>query len=354
MKNICKKITLVFLCVIMCTMSFSSCNNVPYDYDLNEYITVPSDLSAVTVTDAEIRAGIDKTVNSILDNKAIKIKETEIGIREGHVLNISFKCYQLEEDENGKPIEITILSDNACTLVIGEDEKYPQDLQFALIRKIAGESFDAIVKLPSSFTALGLAGEKIRYVGQIQEVYRVERPEYNDDFVKLISKYQTVEEYEAYLYEKIKEELIFEKLLELAGEPKAYPTNELQAYTDSFAKYYTEQANALGISLEEYVNKKFFITITEFYKKEDTYSKQLVAKELLLYSLARKYGIDVSDAEYASGASKYAAQYGFDTVQQFEAKFGSSNIRQTLLMDEVLVYLSRLVEVTVEPEQPQE
>lgn len=353
MKSICKRIALLVLCFLMSTASLTACNNVPYDYDLSEYITVPEDLSGVTVTDAEIKAMVNATIQSALENKATQNKENTVGVREGHVVKLSFKCYQLQPDEEGNEVEITALSDNDCTLAVGE-KKYPQELQSKLMSKVAGDTFDVTAELPSDFTALGLAEQKIRYVGQIKEIYSVEKPEYNDEFVKSISSFQTVEEYEAYLYEKMKEELIFEKLLELAGEPKAYPEDELQAYTDSFAKYYTDKANALGISLEEYVNKKFFITITEFYKKEDTYCKSLVKKELLLYSLARKYGIDVSDDEYTVGAEKYAVQYGFDSVLQFEAKFGSSNIRQTLLMDEVLGYLSTLVEVTGLPEQPQE
>jgi hypothetical protein len=48
----------------------------------------------------------------------------------------------------------------------------------------------------------------------------------------------------------------------------------------------------------------------------------------------------------------WPGMYGFDSVLHFEAKFGSSNIRQTLLMDEVLGYLSTLVEVAGLPEQP--
>ena len=338
-KSLIRTVSLV-MGAIFCVFSFASCSKEPYDYELDDYITIPADLSGITVTEAEIEEAVANQIQSALKAKGKLVEENEVGARNGHTLKISFICKKTD----GKNTEIPELSDSDCTIVLGEG-KYPAPLEESLMRKIVGDEFKVTVTLPDTFTALGLAGKTIIYEGRINQIYRTELDEYNAGFVQSISEYQTEKEYEQYLYERMKEELIFEKLLELS-KVKSYPKNELKSYTDSFAKYHTEQAEALGIPLEQYVAKKYFISITDFHLKEDEYAKDLVKRELLLYSLARKNGIELTEAQYNAGATKYVKQYGLDNVAELEGKFGSANVRQTVLMDKVLAYLSEQVTVT--------
>lgn len=336
-KTVVRLISLVMGAV---TLAFClvSCGKQPYDYNLDEYVTVPADLSGITVTESEIKAEVEKSKNAAIKNRSTTVLEKESGATNGNILKLSFKCFMLDGTE------ITELSDEACTLVLGEN-KYPVELEAALLGQPFGKNFDVTVTLPQTFTVLNLAGQKIKYVGKINEVLKVIAPEYNNEFVQSVSPCQSTIEYEQYLYEKMKEELIFKKILE-SSTVIQYPQDEYKAYVENFVKYYTEQAEALKITLEEYVYKKFFININEFKNKENEYAKELVKKELVLYSLARKYSIELSDEEYRLGAEKYTEQYGLESVSNLESRFGTSNIRQTVLMDKVLAYLAQQIKVT--------
>ena len=119
-------------------------------------------------------------------------------------------------------------------------------------------------------------------------------------------------------------------------------------YITSFIKYHTEKAEELKITLEEYAAKKFFVSITDFHLKADAYAKELVKKEMVLYSVARKNNLLLTDDEYTSGAMVYVNQYGLESVSQLESRFGTVYVHQTVLMDKVLVYLSDKVTVSTE------
>ena len=80
--------------------------------------------------------------------------------------------------------------------------------------------------------------------------------------------------------------------------------------------------------------------------EEDAYAKKMVKKEMLVYRIARMNNIEASEEEYNTRALAYAKQYGLETVAELEGKFGTANIKQTILMDLVLEYLSSQIAVT--------
>ena len=136
------------------------------------------------------------------------------------------------------------------------------------------------------------------------------------------------------LYVEAKKEICWEKLLGLA-KVEAYPESEVDKYTSDYINYYSDLADQYGVTLEEYVAKRFFMEIRSFHVQADAYAKELVKSEMLLYRMARKYGITLSDDEYNAGAYKYALEYGLESVAQLEGKFGRYITRQTVLMDKV-------------------
>ncbi len=345
MKNKSIRIVSFLLCTVFMFGILASCSKKPYDYDLSEYITVPEDLSSVTVTHEEILSAVNEKIQTVRKNKATLNNVTARGAITGDLVKIGFKCYKTDE----KKTEITELNDSDCLLILGEG-KYPSELEASIMKKKVGEFYSVRITLPETFTACELAGKQIIYEVEIKELQAFVLPEYNDDFVKEISTCQSIEEYEQYLYERMKEELIFDKLLLMCG-VRYYPTSEVQSYTSSFVKYYTEKAEELKITLEQYVAKKFFVNMTDFHLKADAYAKELVKEEMLLYSLARRYGLSLTDAEYNVGAQRYAAEYGLVSVSKLEAKFGTVYVRQSVLMDKTLEHIASMIEVVGAPHE---
>lgn len=332
------------MCTIFVLGILASCSKEPYDYDLTDYIKVPEASENVTVTHDEILSAVNEKIKAVLKNKSTLNTVTRRATT-GDLVKLGFKCYKTDE----KKTEITDISDSDCSLILG-DGKYPFELESSIMKRSAGEFYAVRVMLPDTFTANELAGKQVIYEVEIKEIREFVPPEYNDEFVKEISVYQTVDEYEQYLYGKMKEELIFDKLLSMCS-VRRYPVSEVQSYTSSFVKYYTERAEELKLTLEQYAAKKFFVNMTDFHLKADAYAKELVKKEMLLYALVEMYDISLDDAEYTAGAQRYAAEYGLASVSKLEAKFGTVYVRQSVLMDKTLGHIASMIEVVGAPHE---
>ena len=339
------------LLAIMLTGCFSGCTQDPYQYDLSEYITVPTDLTGITVTDEEIAVGVAERISSALYNKAEEVTVVERGAAIGDTVTVGFAVYHLdtyaEDRVSGKKIEE--ISDPSCIIRIG-DGKHPQKLSEALIGKKAGDTFAVSLTLPSSYKVNSLAGKSVVYEGMVGSVKERVLPEYGDAFVQSVSACTTVAEYEEMLEKTVRQELIFEKLLALCTF-NAYPVEEVNQYSGNFISYYTDLAQAAEISLEDYVARKFFVELNDFHLQADAYAKETVGKELLIYSLSRTYSITVSDQEYTERARVYASQYGLASVSALESKFGKDYVMRTVQTDKVLEYLESTL-VPAEASEP--
>lgn len=335
----------LIICAVTVVGTLVSCSKEPYPYELDEYIIMPEDFSLITVTKAEIDTAIRERISAMLKNSAVEQPVMNRGAGIGDILNLSLVCYKLDtytEDRlEGK--YIGAITDNDCTVRIG-DGKYPQELENALIGKAAGDSFNVHAKLPDTYTVDSLGATNVVYECVVKSVKESVLPAYNDEFVKSVSEYQTVLEYEESLRKPVIEELAFGKLLEQCSF-KAYPIEEVNRHTSNFISYYTDLASSSQITLEQYVAKKLFIELSEFHLEADAYAKQMVKSELLLYSLVRKYELEVTNEEYTAGARMYAAKYGLESVSALESKFGIDYVTQTVQMDKVMAFLAERVTV---------
>ena len=339
MKNAVRRIIAVLLCVVSFSFVLVSCSDGldgHYKYDLSEYVELPAELSAITVTESEILAKVEEKKNEALYNSAAETHLLEDGAGIGDIVSVSFKCYHYETYSEDKENDnfIASISDPSCKIKLG-DGKYPSELETKLLNKAVGETFEVEVVLPTTYTVDGLGGKRVIYRGEVVGITTLVIPEYNDEFVKKVSSCATVDEYEQMLYTEMKKQLAWEKLL-AATKVIASPTAELNSHISNFRIQYTAIASEEKLTLETYVARKFFITLSDFSLKAEAYAKEIVKSEMALYHYARSNGIGLTTAEYDAGIQKYVYQYGFDSASELESRFGKLYTQQTVLMDKVL------------------
>lgn len=83
--------------------------------------------------------------------------------------------------------------------------------------------------------------------------------------------------------------------------------------------------------------------LTEYYKKN---AKNALAGEILLNAIAEKENIEVTRAEYKERVEELAKKYGYDKKSKFESEIGKSNIKNQMLIDEVVDFLMEKNAVT--------
>ena len=335
MRRLIKLSALLMLCVIL----FSSCSKEPYPYDLDKHIKLcelPTDLK---VTDKELKEAVEEKILEVRKNNSVMTPVSDKAAENGDMVNVSFVCYPAATygtDEN-KPIQK--ISDSDCTLIIGNN-KYPAELEKAIIGMFPNGKSTARLTYPQNFALKEYAGTSVIFEITLNSITEVKLPLYNDAFVRSVSICQTVAEYETFLLERVKEDLIWDYMLK-NSEVILYPSEELNEYSSDFSSYYNGLAAEKSITLEEYVSKKFFTELSDFHIKTDNYAKEMVKGDLLLYSLVNKYALQLTDEEYTAGAERYANQYGLRSVSLLEGKFGSEFVRKSVQKDKVLSYLSQ-------------
>lgn len=334
-----KRIAVIFFAMLMCITLLVSCSNEPYPYELDKYIKLAELPTDLTFTEEEILERVDEKILEVRQNNAVKTLNNDKAAENGDMVNVSFVCYPAATygKEDSKPIQK--ISDPDCTITIGNN-KYPIELEKAIIGMFPSDKTTARLTYPQNFALKEYAGMSVVFEITLNSVTEVRLPLYNDAFVRTVSICQTVDEYETFIFERVKEDIVWEYMLK-NSEVLLYPTEELNEYSSDFSSYYSGLATEKDITLEEYVSKKFFIELSEFHIKTDSYAKDMVKGDLLLYSLVNKYGLQLSDEQYTAGAERYATQYGFRSVSLLEGKFGSDFVRKSVQQDEVLKYLSQ-------------
>lgn len=329
---------LIILTLTLCLSVFSSCGKASYPYEPDKYIKVPELPENFTVTEKEISEKIEEKILEIRKNNYIKTPVTDKAAEVGNMVNVSLVCYPAKDygSDTVKPIQA--LSDSDCTLIIG-DGKYPSEIEKAVVGLFPNGKATARLTYSQSFALKEYAGESVIFEITLNAITELKLPLYNDAFVQSVSVCNTAEEYEKYLFERIKEDLIWDYMLK-NSEIITYPSDELNEYSSEFSSYYSNLASEMGITLEEYVSKKYFMELTDFHLKNDGYAKDMVKGDLLLYSLVNRHGLQLTDEEYSAGAQGYAERYGYRSVSLLEGHFGSTFVRKSVQKDKVLAFLS--------------
>ena len=196
-----------------------------------------------------------------------------------------------------------------------------------------GEEFTIDVTFPEDYQAEELKGKDVQFEIKIHEIKTHELPEVDEEFVKDVSEFDTVDDYKADLKAKLeetrkkdaeqsKENQIAEKLTELleAEIPEAMYNNQLDVIIDEFAMNLRSQ----GLDLNTYMQ---YTGLTED-KLRETYHDRAEAQvklRLALRKIAELEGLKASDEDVENKYAELAEQYKVD-VKRVKAAFAPKDI----------------------------
>lgn len=161
------------------------------EVNVKKYKELSAEKEAVVVEDEEIEAEIEAArkrlarVSTLTEGTAIDGDEAIIDF-EGFVDGVAF--------EGGKG-EKYPLKLGSGSFIPGFEEQ--------IVGKNVGDSFDINVTFPAEYGAENLAGKESVFKIVLHEIKRTELPDFDDDFVKDASEFDTVDEYKADIKAKI-------------------------------------------------------------------------------------------------------------------------------------------------------
>lgn len=198
-----------------------------------------------------------------------------------------------------------------------------------------GEEVTLDLTFPDPYTANEeLSGKDVTFKVTVLSKNVSTTPEFDEDFVKENSDYETVEEYRAAVAEELEQSEYDEQLYEIKSELYSqivsetevakYPEKEVKEQVKELNKSYEQLAENSGKEWEEYMEDTLGVDQEEYDEQIDLYAKELVKQEMIIYAIAEKEDLSVTDEEYDQYLENMLASSNFEDEKAFKEYTGMS------------------------------
>ena len=320
-----------------------------YQYDdLSQYITLASyegleyTEADTTVTDEEVQEYIDQVIQSSISEQDI----TEGEVTKDSIVKVDFTGkIDGEEFSGGTAVDYQI---NMAT------DTFIDGFKEGILGHQVGDTFDLNLKFPDDYGNADVAGKDVVFTITVKALVETVVPEFNDEFVKANSDFETTAEYEADVRSSIEENKaesarssqmsqLFSQILS-GSEVVEYPETELNAAIEDMKTTYTNLAQTYGIEYADYLENYLGMTEEEFDEQVTTSAQNQVKQQLVLRALAKELGVEISRADYNDFLAELLEEAGF-TEESFEEYSGMTIVDYAEQND---LYSSMLYEKTME------
>ena len=285
------------------------------------------DRIVTTVTDDDVQEEIQNELYADAEFKEV----TDRGAKEGDTVNIDYTGKIDGEEFDGG-------SDTGMDLELGSDTFLPE-FEDGIIGMKKGETKDITITFPEDYDGT-VDGKTAVFSVTVNSITEAILPEYNDAYVKENYDYDTTAEYEASLKSDLQEQYDEDATFTACSDAlsEAVDNAEFDGYPEDMYDAAKEQmeyenqafADQLGIELTDLVGEDYDI-------EEDILAA--IHEKLVVYAIAEKEKLTVTDEEFDTYAEDNWELYGYDTKEDFISDYGDEEIRYSLLYDKVLNFL---------------
>ena len=337
-----KKTLALGLSVVMMAGLLSGCGNTSSQYLLDvkyskyvklcNYKGVEATKVNFDVTEDDVQGQIEENLYDYVTYDVV----TNRGIETGDYANIDYAATldgEEAEDYSGEGEDI----------LVGEGYIYPE-VEEALVGMKTGEDKTVEVSLTDEYAEEEDVGKKLSVKVTLNEISVENVPEYNEEFVKENTDFQTMEEYEEAVKKELQESKEEEYKYAAAEEIMAYlmDNSEFDGYPqelydeckenyDSSNEYY---ASMYGMELQDYLDM--------FGLDEETQKQEIeenVQYEIIIGAIAQAEEIDCTEQEIADFIKDVYADYGYESEDAFSADYSDDEIGYELIYEKVMELL---------------
>ncbi len=334
-----KKTLALGLTVVMMAGLLSGCGNTSSEYLLDvkyskyvklcNYKGVEATRVKFDVTEDDVQGQIEENLYDYVTYDVV----TNRGIETGDYANIDYAATldgEEAEDYSGEGEDI----------LVGEGYIYPE-VEEALVGMKTGEDKTVEVSLTDEYAEEEDVGKKLSVKVTLNEISVENVPEYNEEFVKENTDFETMEEYEEAVKKDLQESKEEEYKYAAAEEIMAYliDNSEFDGYPqelydeckenyDSSNEYY---ASMYGMELQDYLDM--------FGLDEETQKQEIeenVQYEIVIGAIAQAEKIDCTEQEIADFIKEVYADYGYESEDAFSADYSDDEIGYELIYEKVM------------------
>lgn len=297
------------------------------EVELGQYKNVEVEKKAVLVTEADVEKEIESVAdkNSRLvsvEDRAIQNNDTAVIDFEGFLDGVAF--------EGGKGEDYS--------LVIGSGHFIP-GFEEQLVGVSAGADVDVNVTFPEDYQQKELAGKLANFKVKVKEIKVKEIPQIDDEFVKDVSEFDTLEEYKADIRKKITESAehkakhetedeVIKKVVENAK--VEIPDVMVENRIDSIVRDFDYRLRYQGLELAKYL-EIMGRSMDEFRSEFKERAADEVKTQLVLEKVKNTEEITATEEEITEELSNLAKNYNQD-VEEFKKHISADDMEYVTAM----------------------
>lgn len=275
------------------------------EVELKAYKGIKAEKEKVSVKKSEIKEEVDRALEK--DSKLIAVEGK--AAKKGDIATIDFEGFLdgvAFEGGKGENYDLELGSGN---FIPGFEEQ--------VIGHKAEEEFDIDVTFPEEYGAEELAGKAVVFKIKLHKIMKKELPKYDDEFVKDVSEFDIIADYEKNLEEEIKarKEAAADREFEnkvmdtLVDNVKAeIPAVMIEKEIDNQVNEFEYRLRSQGMSMDMYLQYLGMdvAALRESYKEG---AEKQVKLRLALEKIIELEKIEISDADVETELKTYADAY---------------------------------------------
>ena len=296
---------------------------------IENYKGIEAKKKAVRITKNMIAEEIDK----VRDRNARFIQESDEAIKDGDTITLDFEGFVdgvAFEGGKGENYE----------LKIGSGSFIP-GFEAQIVGHKIGESFDVEVTFPTDYSAKDLAGKPATFKCEVKSLKQL--PELDDEFVKDVSEFDTVDEYTADVKSKLSakakaeaerelENTLAESLMNLLV--AEIPEPMFEAETENYLRDYDSRLRASGLDLKTYMQYTG-LTLDAIRGQLRPQAEKQVKIRLALEKIASLENLDATEEEIGEEYTRIGAAYNVP-VDEVKNMIAPEDIKADLLASKAM------------------
>lgn len=233
-------------------------------------------------------------------------------------VNINFEGFIDGEAFPGGTAENQDLELGSGTFILGFEEQ--------IIGKNIGDEFDVVTKFPEDYHAEEFQGKEATFKTKLNSITVEELPEIDDEFIKDISEFDTVDEYKADLRKKLEKEAEERTridregnvLRKIAEEVEVdIPERMVEDELDRIIQNYNQSMQGQGLTIEQYL-QMLGTDIKTFREGQKGQAEAVILNRLILDKIIELENIEVTDEEIESEIDRVLGEYFKDDEEKRE------------------------------------
>lgn len=294
---------------------------------LGEYKGIEVEKTDTSVSDEDI----ENEINRVLEQNARTVDVKDRPVKEKDIAIIDFEGFmdgEAFEGGSGKDFNLTIGS-----------HSFIDNFEEQLIGASIGDEKEVNVTFPENYQSKDLAGKPAVFKVKINAIKEKELPEMDDELVKDISEFETVDEYKEDVKKRlseekesharrVKEDAVVEKIIE--NSTMELPEQMIDTQVNQMANEFVRNIQRQGLSPEMYFQYTG-MSQEKFMEELRPQAVHRIKTRLVMEAVVKAEDIKVSDEEYDEEVNKMAGSYRMEIEEM--KKMLDDEAKENIIMD---------------------